>query len=355
MMKKYKIVILRRNIGEIWTTINDWFIDAFRNLGHEVIALNIPYKGNHQYNPYPSITATNRYRLNKIIKKYQPDVAFIIHGGGYWTREMIQDMKKAGMYVVYYNPDDPMIFDYVSREIAPYCDLVLTFPKVIKTYEKELNIKAEEFFYCVDPDIVDDVPLTALEKKKYGSDIVLTGAIDDNRKKIRRDYLYELYKANIGDVAYYGPSSLEHIGPVKPIYRGKLKDNKENSKVNRAAKIVFHYTQELTLKEQKDTIPDKLQSISGRVLDATAAGALLMTNYFIDLEKAFDVEREVVVYDGIEDAIEKACYYLTHEKERNKIALAGQDRALREHTVMERATFIIRHLQDAFKKSAISV
>jgi len=255
---------------------------------------------------------------------------------------MIMDLQDAGVRTIYYNPDDPMLFDAVSKHLASVCDHVLAFPKIIPTYKEELGIDAIPFFYCVDPVIVKEgAPIDALK-----SDILLTGNIDMNRKKTRGEYIHALHKAQIGTVAYYGPNHLREVSYLRDIYRGELSGNEEHSHVVNSTKIIFHYTQELTESDYRETIPDRFQSVSGRVFDGAAAGKLVMTNNFADLEKAFEIGAEVVVYDDIEDAIEKARYYLLHDEEREAIARAGQKRALRDHTVMERVETIIHFIEE---------
>ena len=300
------------------------------------MVLNIPHWRSHAFNDYPSLTQTNLYRIRKLLSREVPDLAFIIHGGGYWSGEMLRVLKQAAVQTVYYNPDDPMLFNAVSRHIAPHVDHVLAFPKVAECYQRELSIQAEPFFYCVDPAVVFGDEPDCGEKKAYESDIVLTGNIDANRKKTRGDYVWALHEAGAGTVAFYGPPPRYPSEKLMSLYRGSIADNCMNNRVIRSSKIVFHYTQELEDEERHTSMPDYYQSLSGRILDGAAAGRLVMTNYFADLEKAFDIGSEVIVYDSVDDAIRKARYYLTHAKEREKIAAAARKRALTDHVVEQR-------------------
>lgn len=330
------VLIARRNTGDAWTTINDWFIHGFRQAGHHVVPLHIPYWGAHAYNPCPSITMTNRIRLNHALDKYNPHMVFIIHGGGYWTKEMIEDIKQRGIHTIYFNPDDPMLFRPVSRFIAPHCHTVLAFPKMVETYKQELGIEAHPFFYCLDPDIETGPAPGDETRQKYAADILMTGIINNHRKKRRAELLQGLHDAQIGTVAHYGPPSTDAPPEIEHLYRGQIADNKVHNLILRSARIVFHYTQELLPHEQGHYLPDAFQSLSGRLLDGTAAGCLVMTNHFEDLELAFQPGQEVVVYKDAGDAVEKARYYLQHEDERKRIAIAGQKRVLAQHAVGQR-------------------
>ena len=54
-----------------------------------------------------------------------------------------------------------------------------------------------------------------------------------------------------------------------------------------------------------------------------------------------DIGKEIVVYENKQDAIEKAAYYLAHEDERRRIAEAGKQRVLKDHTVGSRVAYML--------------
>jgi hypothetical protein len=69
-----------------------------------------------------------------------------------------------------------------------------------------------------------------------------------------------------------------------------------------------------------------------RMFEATGVGALLVTESATNLPDFFEPGREVVVYDGVDDLVEKIRHFLAHDAERRRIAAAGQRRTLTEHT-----------------------
>jgi hypothetical protein len=73
-----------------------------------------------------------------------------------------------------------------------------------------------------------------------------------------------------------------------------------------------------------------------RLYEATGMGACLVTDRRDNLAQLFDPHREVVVYDSVDDCIDKVRYLLEHEAERAEIAAAGQRRTLGEHTYAHR-------------------
>jgi len=81
--------------------------------------------------------------------------------------------------------------------------------------------------------------------------------------------------------------------------------------------------------------------INYRTFETTGCGTFLLTNYTPGLEKLFDIGKEIVVYESIEDMDNKVKYYLDNPEERNKIARAGHERAKKDHTYFERAKKLI--------------
>lgn len=68
-----------------------------------------------------------------------------------------------------------------------------------------------------------------------------------------------------------------------------------------------------------------LTGIPLRVIDILGAGGFCLTNYQAELSEYFENGRELVWFESPEDLIEKAEYYLIHDKEREQIATNGME------------------------------
>lgn len=88
-----------------------------------------------------------------------------------------------------------------------------------------------------------------------------------------------------------------------------------------------------------------------RLFEATGMGACLLTDWKANLSRFFDPEREIVTYRSVDECIEKAQWLLAHPQQCREIALAGQQRTLREHTLANRATRIHEIVQGALAVS----
>ena len=61
-------------------------------------------------------------------------------------------------------------------------------------------------------------------------------------------------------------------------------------------------------------------------------GGFLLTERVPHLERYFELDAEIGVYDGEDELVEQARYWLGHPEERAAVAQAGYRRVLAEHT-----------------------
>jgi hypothetical protein len=73
-----------------------------------------------------------------------------------------------------------------------------------------------------------------------------------------------------------------------------------------------------------------------RLYEATGVGTLLVTDWKENLHEMFEPGKEVIAYRSPEECAELIQYYSEHEREREEIARAGQQRTLSEHTYQNR-------------------
>jgi spore maturation protein CgeB len=87
--------------------------------------------------------------------------------------------------------------------------------------------------------------------------------------------------------------------------------------------------------------------INYRTFETTGCGTFLLTNYTPGLEKLFDIGKEIVVYNNLEDLDNKVKYYLDNNEEREYIALAGYNRVKRDHTYFKRSEKLIKIINES--------
>ncbi|MCW8897451.1 MAG: glycosyltransferase [Flavobacteriales bacterium] len=83
-----------------------------------------------------------------------------------------------------------------------------------------------------------------------------------------------------------------------------------------------------------------------RLFEATGVGSCLITDNKQNMGQLFEIDKEVVVYDSIEECIEKVKWLLHNPEEMKRIAEAGQKRTLKEHTVENRVNTVNKIFKD---------
>lgn len=84
--------------------------------------------------------------------------------------------------------------------------------------------------------------------------------------------------------------------------------------------------------------------IKGRFFEVTACGGFLLSEYAKNLEDYFEIGKELEVFDGKEELIEKISRYLENDNERERIADAGYKRTVRDHTYAKRLDDLFRSM-----------
>jgi spore maturation protein CgeB len=88
------------------------------------------------------------------------------------------------------------------------------------------------------------------------------------------------------------------------------------------------------------------KQIKGRNFEVPACGGFLLTGAPENLGEYYEAGKEVAVFSGTRDLVDKTRYYLAHDEERERIAAAGHERTAREHLAKHR-------LDDIFSKARL--
>ena len=82
-----------------------------------------------------------------------------------------------------------------------------------------------------------------------------------------------------------------------------------------------------------------------RMFEVTGAGALLITDHKKNIRSLFEPDKEILTYKNIEECIEKLQWAISHPAEARALALAGQERALKDHSVEKRVDLLHEIIQ----------
>ncbi len=241
--------------------------------------------------------------LEQQILDYQPDVLYCqnLYTPG---PVFLSNIKKKTSIHIVGQVAFPVSFD--KEFLTPYDLILSSFPHFVTRFRK-LGIKSEYFRIGFEKTV-----LKKLKRAARQYDVSFIGAFSK-----RHDNTSVFAAAT--DVWGHG------IVPVSKKYHGEAWGIDMYNII---------YNSKITLNRHIDTAEDHANNM--RLFESTGVGTMLITDYKSDLNKLFVPGKEVETYRTKEELIEKVKYYLSHHKEREKIAKAGQNRTLRDHTYEKR-------------------
>jgi len=77
--------------------------------------------------------------------------------------------------------------------------------------------------------------------------------------------------------------------------------------------------------------PEKKTQMKLRVFELAAANCTVLTEYHPGIEEFFDIEKEIVVFKGVEEFEKKVAYLQANPETAKKIAAKGHSRFLKDH------------------------
>ncbi|SFB95008.1 CgeB family protein [Butyrivibrio sp. YAB3001] len=250
---------------------------------------------------------TKKYERFKASQKYCHDIAFmgkmyksklpmIRHG---LSEGMLQYLDKLadtqykifGKYIIEDMITDPII-DEINREHAAIgYDLIIS--------KQQLAYAMSEYVTYL-----DRMGLLEMMGRRFQTHLY-TYDIDDNDK------------AFLKDVKIHGPVNYDTEMPI----------------LFKSAKISLSGS----MRAARSAIPL-------RALDILGCGGFLLSSVQPELEEYFKDREEVVLFRSIEEAIDLAGYYLSHEDERIKIAQAGLNRVKKDFKYTDRLNKMIEQV-----------
>jgi hypothetical protein len=129
------------------------------------------------------------------------------------------------------------------------------------------------------------------------------------------------------------------------LIRGKFGWDHKNDKWHNLFPMVFHPHLLREMRSARIVLATSVAKRRGlvmrRIIRGLAAGRLLVAEYVPGMEEMFENHKHLVWFDSIHEAIDVIGYYLSHEDERERIAIDGVRLALKKHTFAHRlSTFV---------------
>lgn len=199
---------------------------------------------------------------------------------------------------------------FILESIQHY-DYFFTKDSFIKKRLNELGFSNVEFLLeAFDPEVY--TPTKKFEE--YKSDISMVGNIYDYRLRI-------LNSLKEYDLKVWGKLIFINKDKVRGFYQGRPAISDEKNKIFNSAKIVLNTHN-----------PFEISGANVRLFEICGSGAFQLSDTTLYTDHLFKNKKEVVFYNNIDELKELAQYYLKNNEERNKIALEGHKRVIKEHT-----------------------
>jgi spore maturation protein CgeB len=330
---------------------SDAYTEGLRKAGHEswnlltnVLPLQLAWLRRHRLRsvlrltealPGPLEHPSQNLVMQRItaaqVDALDPDVVFV-HDTGSITARLLRRWRKQGRFVVgqIASPMQPM------KHYANVDLMLSSFHHFVDRF-RAAGVDAEFFRLAFHEKILDRLRTRGIEPAPDSArrhDVVFIGGVNPATHG-RGTQLLESAAARLPlDIWGYGSELLDAQSPIRARWQGEAWGI-EMYRILATAKIV--------LNRHIDVAEGQANNM--RLYEATGSGAVLLTDAARGLADLFDVDREVLAYDDSDDLVAKARHLLEDEDARVRIAAAGQQRTLHEHTYVHRMAELSRMLE----------
>ena len=159
----------------------------------------------------------------------------------------------------------------------------------------------------------------------YDCDVIFSGSVTGHHRQ-RIDLLHEIWRASqgMGGPPFSFHLHMPDVSALPPAMQG----------ANRGS--LWGHAMLRALRRSRITINIDIDAFSAqppnmRLIEATGAGAFLLTTFHPELPRFFTPGQEVETFRDGAELLAKIRHYLDHEPARRKIAQAGQTRCRAEH------------------------
>jgi spore maturation protein CgeB len=87
------------------------------------------------------------------------------------------------------------------------------------------------------------------------------------------------------------------------------------------------------------------EQLKGRHIEINACGGFQLSFYADGIETVFEPNKEIAVYQSVDDLIEKIQFYLGHDELRARIAKAGYEKAQAKFEYTKRLEFLFQRIK----------
>lgn len=261
-------------------------------------------------------------RLLKQIKKHPCDLAICCFD--FLQPEEVEQIKQHVSSVVMWFPDHLANFAKGYFMNAPYDAIFFKDPHIVRVLSEVIQSPVyylPECFNTKKHTLPWDTPIPP----EYECELTTAG----NQHSYRAAFLKHLTEF---DMKLWGnPAPLwMRAEQLTKMYQGRPVFNHEKVLAFRGAKIVVN-----------NLYFGEIEGVNVRTFEAAGAGGFQFVDWRPGLAQLFEDGKELVSFRSIAELKTLIRHYLLHPDQRNAIAIAGNERAMREHTYEHRLTLML--------------
>ena len=317
----------------LWQGANDYaFVRAFRRAGHSVQVVQAEeFVPSWQSVPLrilrrlllPVLVADYNRALVETAHQFRPALFFVFKGS-YITSETISAIKEMHAIAIQFYPDTGFSDHghYIPLAVPLYDWVFTTKPSGVDDLSVRYGCQNASFVpHAFDPETHMPVELNGNDREWYECDVSFIGS---NSVKKTRTLKYVNDHLHGKRLRIWGRSNWGETLPglVEPIRNGPVLGT-EYAKAIRASKINLGL-----LFEGGDKAPIG-DVITARTFEIPAAGGFMLHERTAEVTQYFKEGKECELFSNQDELMQKIEYYLDHDEEREAIAAAGHQRALR--------------------------
>ena len=296
------------------------FIPALRRLGHDVVFFESLDKS--RYNDFSDL---NR-QLLKSIEKNQPDLIFcVLMNYEIWIETLTMVKNSTDALIINWATDDSWKYEQFSKIMAPFFDLyATTYPEAVDKSLKHGYRNVVLTQWAANADNLN-APLPASDCRW---DLSFVGMAYGNRTK---------WVSMLADRGI-------HVNCFGYGWENGVVEATSIPEIIRKSRISLNFGDSNWM--LKGLWPYRSRQVKARVFEVPGYGGFLMTESAEHLENFYEPDREIVLFNTIDDLAKKIRYYLDHPERRDKIAMAGHRRTRQTHTYDNRFEKLLRLAND---------
>jgi len=260
----------------------------------------------------------------------KPDLIFFVLQKEQVTVETLEKLKQQGFFTINFFGDDQWRFDDFTSKFAPCFRACITTDKF--SIEKYKRIGQKNIIRSQWASLSSDV---ACDSVVYKYDVSFVGGISSYRKWFvsvlaKRGIKVHCFGSGWGN----GRVTYEQMEGI--FQRSKINLNISNS-VNYDARYLLSSIRVIlgTLRSLLKSGKNSSQ-IKARNFEIPVQGGFQLTDYVPTIEEYFEIGKEIVCFNNIDESIILIRYYLEHSDEREGIKRLGVRRARNNHTFRHR-------------------